>query len=128
LPPKFAGSKKALVILHRLCDRNDRGPLFARIFGRDLVLAIFAFLVSAAYSSAQFPTSPAPQPAKAAPTTPKDLLGRETPLRTMLGFLKFSQAADYETAARYLQPPPHQTSNMAQVAKELQAFAGKFRG
>ena len=46
----------------------------------------------------------------------------------MLGFLKFSGAQDYETAARYLQPLPQENSNMAQLAKELQALQGKFDG
>jgi len=127
-----AGGKKfeeqAMVILHRDCERNGRAPRFTRIYRCGIALAIFTFLVSAAYASAQLSTSSSPQPTKAAPTTPVDLLGRETPLGTMLGFLKFSQAADYETAARYLQLPPDQPLNMAQLAKELQALQGSFQG
>ena len=111
--------------LPRNCDNNGRRFDFARIYTRDLVLAILTFLVSAAYSSAQLPTSSAPQPTKAAPTTSVDLLGRETPRKTIIGFLKFSEAEDYETAARYLQPP-QQDSNMPQLAKELQALEGNL--
>jgi len=116
------------VILHRNCVGNGRGLRCARIYSGDIILAVLAFLVSAAYSSAQLPTSPATQPTKAAPTTPVDLLGRETPLRAFIGFLKYSEAQDYETAARYLQPPPHQNSDMARVAREFQALQGNFEG
>jgi len=115
------------VNLYRNCDRNGRQLHFTRIYTRDVALAILTFLVSAAYSSAQLPASSASQPTNAAPATPVDLLGRETPRKTILGFLKFSQTEDYETAARYLQPP-HQNSNMAQLAKEFQALQGNFEG
>jgi MscS family membrane protein len=117
-----------MVILHRNCDRSGRAPRFTAIYPCAIALAIFTSLVSAVYSSAQLPTSSSPQPAKAAPTTPVDLLGRETPLGTMLAFLKYCQAADYETAARYLQSPPDESLNMAQLAKELQALQGSFQG
>jgi MscS family membrane protein len=116
-----------MVIRHRNCD-SGRAPRFTRIYRCDIALAVFTLLVSAAYSFAQLPTSSAPQPTKAAPTIPVDLLGRETPLGAMLGFLKFSGAQNYETAARYLQPPPQADSNMAQLAKELQALQGNFEG
>jgi MscS family membrane protein len=119
--------KEAIVTLHKNCDRNGRRLRFARIYCRDIFLAVLALLVSA-YSPAQLPTSPAGQPTKAAPTTPVDLLGRETPRGAFLGFLRYSEGQDYETAARYLQPPPHQNSDMAHLAREFQALQGNFEG
>jgi len=44
-----------------------------------------------------------------------------------MGFLKYEQLSDYETAARYLQPIPRQNTNLAQRAKELQALQGRFK-
>jgi hypothetical protein len=44
-----------------------------------------------------------------------------------MGFLKYEQLSDYETAARYLQPTPRQNTDLAQRAKELQALQGRFK-
>jgi MscS family membrane protein len=44
----------------------------------------------------------------------------------MMGFLKYVQLEDYETAGRYLQPEPRQNTNLAQRAKELQALSKHF--
>ncbi len=46
----------------------------------------------------------------------------------MMGLLKCTEEEDYETAARYLQPVPWQETNLAQVAKELEALHTKFKG
>jgi MscS family membrane protein len=45
---------------------------------------------------------PAPAPAVSQPEHPPDLLGRDTPRGTVLGFLRAAHKEDYETAARYL--------------------------
>ena len=105
-----------------------RYGLRSRLSGLATVCATVIFVASVAYSFAQMPASAAPSPAKAAPTTPTDLLGRETPRRALLGFLKFAEAEDFETAARYLQPSQHQNADMAQLAKEFQALQGDFQG
>ena len=44
---------------------------------------------------------PAPAP-QAAPAAPPDLLGRDTPRGTVLGFLNASRKNDFDTAAKYL--------------------------
>jgi len=97
-----------------------------RLSGLAAVCATVIFVASVAYSFAQIPASAAPSPAKAAPST-TDLLGRETPRRALLGFLKFAEAEDFETAARYLQPP-YQNADMARLAKQFQALQGEFDG
>jgi MscS family membrane protein len=94
----------------------------------EIALAIFLFAGSAAYSRAQLPTSAAPPPAKAEPTTPIDPLGRETPRGAVMGLLKCTESEDYETAARYLQPTPGEDTNLAQRAKELSSLHGRFKG
>ena len=91
----------------------------------EIALAIFIYLGSAAYSPAQIPTSP---PAKAEPSAKVDPLGRETPRRAVMGFLKYAERQDFANAARYLQPTPGQDTNLVQRAKELQALHSKYRG
>jgi len=94
----------------------------------DVALAIFLFVSSVANSPAQLPGSAAHPPAKAEPTAPADLLGRENPRSAMMGLLKTAEREDYETAALYLQPIPGQDTNLADRAKELQALHRKFKG
>src|SRR5262249_47438170 len=93
---------------------------------RVVVSLAVLFVVSAAYLSAQLPTSAASAPAKAEPTT--DLLGRDTPRSAMMGLLKCSERGDYETAARYLQPAAGQSKSMAQVAQQFHALQENFKG
>jgi MscS family membrane protein len=114
------------VILYGASDKNRRLHL-GKIYARDVALSIFLFVGCAAYSLGQLPTSAAPPTAKVEPAPPIDPLGRETPRSAMMGFLKYEQLDDYETAARYLQPTPRQNTNLAQRAKELQALQGKFK-
>jgi len=45
---------------------------------------------------------PAPAPAPAKPEVPADVLGRDNPRGTVLGFLNVSRKGDFETAAKYL--------------------------
>jgi MscS family membrane protein len=118
-----------IVILREILERHCR-RLRLSIIGIICGLAacaIFIFVASA-HSVAQLPASSASSPAKTAPTTPTDLLGRETPRKALMGLLKYSEAEDYETAARYLQPSPRQDSNMTQLAKEFRALQGNFEG
>ena len=70
----------------------------------------------------------APRPPKAEPAATIDPLGRETPRGTVIGFLKYEKRGDYATAARYLQLPPGQNTNLVQLAKELGALFPYFSG
>jgi MscS family membrane protein len=97
-------------------------------YNLDAALAIVLILVLAAHSLAQLPTSSTPPRAKAEPTTPIDPLGRESPRGAMMGFLKCSERDDYETAVHYLQATPGQDTNLAELAKDLRALHGKFKG
>jgi MscS family membrane protein len=90
-------------------------------------LAIFTFLFSPAYSPAQLQKLVTPPAAKAEPVVPTDPLGRETPRSTLISLLKYEERGDYETAALFLQPTPGQ-ANLTQLAKELHALHGKFKG
>jgi MscS family membrane protein len=97
------------------------------IFALRIALAICLFVGSVGYSPAQLPPSSAP-PTKAEPTAPIDPLGRETPRRAMNGMLKYAAREDFATAARYLQLPPGQDTNLAELGKEFQALHGRFKG
>jgi MscS family membrane protein len=116
------------VILYGTSDRNRRPLRLGRTYSFGIALAIFFFVVLAANSPAQLPTSAAPPPAKAEQTTRIDPLGRETPRGAMMGLLEYSERGDYETAARYLQPTPGQDTNLPQRAKEFRALQGKLQG
>jgi MscS family membrane protein len=70
----------------------------------------------------------APRPPKAEPAAVVDPLGRETPRGTVMGFLKYEKRGDYATAARYLQLPPGQNTNLVQLAKEFSALNPNFKG
>ncbi|HEY6303940.1 MAG TPA: mechanosensitive ion channel family protein [Terriglobales bacterium] len=103
--------------------------MFNWTYTLDIALATFLLLVIAAHSSAQLPTnSAAPAPTKVGPTAQIDPLGRETPRGAVMGLLKSAGRADYETAARYLQPTPGLNTNLAQRAEELQALHRNFKG
>src|SRR5271165_3643138 len=92
-----------------------------------ITLSVFLFIGLAAHSPAQLPTSAAP-PAKAEPAAPVDPLGRETPRSAVKGLLKYSEREDFATGARYLQLPPGQEANAAQLAREFQALHTRFKG
>jgi len=114
------------VVLYGEFDRNRRKLVVGRICGLGVGLAVFIVLAAAAYSSAQIPTSVAPPPPKAEPTT--DLLGRDTPFSAMMGLLKSSERGDYEAAARYLQPTAGRSENLTEVAQQFHALQGHFKG
>jgi len=92
-----------------------------------IALSILLFVGAAARSPAQLPKSAAP-PAKAEPAAVVDPLGRETPRRTVMGLLKYAERQDFATAARYLQLPPGQDTNVSQLAREFQALGHRFKG
>jgi len=92
-------------------------------------LTVFSFLAgSAGRSPAQLPKSAAPPISTAEPAAPIDLLGRQTPRSAMMGFLKYEQREDYETAALYLQPTPGQDTNLANRAQQLKGLQHWFKG
>jgi MscS family membrane protein len=91
-----------------------------------IALSILLFVGAAARLPAQLPKS-AP-PAKTEPTVPIDPLRRETPRSTVMGLLKYAERQDFATAARYLQLPPGQDTNVSQLAKEFQALRHRFQG
>ena len=113
--------------------------------------AIFTILLFAglrAHLAAQLPEPAAPPPSTAGPASPTaaaaattvepaqtpttppvtihDPLGRETPHNALMGLLKYGAQQDFATAARYLQPPPGQATDLVQRAKELQALYSQF--
>ena len=92
-----------------------------------IALSIFLLVGTAARSPAQLPKPSAP-PAKAEPAAVVDPLGRETPRSTVMGLLKYAERRDFATAARYLQLPPGQDTNVSQLAKEFLALHSRFKG
>ena len=88
----------------------------------ELGLAILMLLGSATRLPAQLPKSAAPPPAKVGSGTPTDPLGRQTPRSAIIGLLKCGERADYENAARYLQPTPGRNTNLVERAKEFRAL------
>src|SRR6516162_1588254 len=100
-----------------------------RVHSRNCVLGIGLALFLLAGSStivwAQLPKSPTPPPTKAGSTDP---LHRETPRSALEAFLKHEEREDFATAARYLQALPGQEANLPEVAGELRALHGRFKG
>jgi MscS family membrane protein len=93
-----------------------------------VALAAFLFVGSVAHSAAQVAQPVTPPPANAETAAPIDPLGRETPLSTMMGFLKYEERDDFSTAARYLQATPGRNTNLTQRAKEFQALRSSYKG
>ncbi len=93
----------------------------------DIALVLLLFLGSPVPSLAQLrkPAAPSAPPAASAPTDP---LGRETPRGTMMGLLKYAERDDFTTAARYLQLPAGENTDVLQLAKEMKALRRKFEG
>ena len=108
--------------------RKSRRRILCWIRTLEIALPVLLFIISVSHSLAQLPTSAAPPASKSESATPTDPLGRETPRSAMMGYLKSEEHEDYETAARYLQPTPGQETDLAQLAKELQALHRKFKG
>ena len=112
------------------------------------IFTIFLFAGLCAHLAAQLPEPAAPLPSTAGPASPTaaaaattvepaqtpttppvaihDPLGRETPHNALMGLLKYGAQQDFATAARYLQPPPGQATDLVQRAKELQALYSKL--
>ena len=111
-----------------ISDNHRRRVQPGRTYSLAVALAIVICVASAPPSQAQLPQSAAQSPAKTEPTARIDPLGRETPRSAMLGFLKYALLEDYETAARYLQPPPGRDMDLEQRVKELRVLHQKFRG
>jgi MscS family membrane protein len=105
---------------------KNRGTLLRRS-SLGVALAILMLVDSGVHSQAQVLTSAAHPPAQE-PTIHTDLLGRETPRKAMMGLLTYEERADYENAARYLQPSPERYADLAQIAKEFRALQTRFRG
>ena len=57
-----------------------------------------------------------------------DTLGRQTPRSALIGFLKYEASGDFATAARFLQLPPGQNTNLAELAKEMRTIYSDFQG
>src|SRR5271165_3818173 len=93
----------------------------------NVTIVAFLFFASVAQSPAQLPTSAAPA-TKAEPAAAVDPLGRETPRSTVMGLLKYAERQDFATAARYLQLPPGQDANLAELAKKFLALHSRFKG
>ena len=106
-------------------SRLGIGPLPNQNYALRTTIAILIIAGSALHSRAQLPKSPVPPPKAQASLDP---LGRETPRGTLIGFLKYERRGDYATAARYLQLPPGQDTNMVQFAKELRVLYPSFQG
>jgi len=108
-------------------NRQGESPPFNWPCALDVALALFLFVGSSANSLAQLPKSAAPPPANSAPAI-VDPLGRETPRGAVMGLLKYAERQDFATAARYLQLPAGQDTNMSQLAREFQALRHRFKG
>ena len=94
-----------------------------------IVLVLFLFVASTAYSQVPVPqaTPPAKTESPATPAASTDPLGRDTPRGAMMGFLRYAGRNDFETAARYLESIPKRRTDLVQYAKELQALDSKLK-
>ena len=100
------------------------------------LLVFFLLLGLSAVALPQIPGITTTQPTPAAPaasTTPPDILGRETPRGTLLGFIKAAQEEKYAVAIEYFQPSPSRRRRSEQDDEELAAqllaiFNQKFAG
>src|ERR1700742_2405156 len=99
-----------------------------RIYTLSGTLAIFLFAFHVTYLSAQLPESVAAPPSKTEPAENADPLGRETPRGAVIGFLKYLTRGDFAIAARYMQQPPGQNIDLAQIAREMEIMSPSFKG
>src|SRR3974390_1310967 len=106
-------------------DRRMKGLLLKRNYALLIGLALFLLAGSSAFTFAQLPKSTASPPTKPESSDP---LHRETPRNALEGFLRHEGRQDFATAARYLQALPGQEANLPEVARELQALRGRFKG
>jgi MscS family membrane protein len=112
-----------------LLRKNGRGVgrLLELTYTLSLAFAVLLFAGSAVSSPAQLLKVPKPEP-KAEPAAPLDPLGRQTPRSSLIGFLKYEASGNYETAARFLQQPPGQDTDLAQLTKEIRTLYPDFQG
>jgi len=112
-----------------LLRENGRGVgrLLKLTYTLSLAFAVLLFAGSAVSSPAQLLKVPTPEP-KAEPAAPLDPLGRQTPRSSLIGFFKYEASGNYETAARFLQQPPGQDTNLAQLTKEIKTLYPDFQG
>lgn len=108
-----------------------------RAYPLRFALALFLFAGAGADSQVVLRQKAAPPvPAKAEPVTSAeapaevihDPLGRETPRGAMMGLLRSGAKHDFATGALYLQSPPKEEKDLAELAKELQALRSRFKG
>ena len=111
-------------MLSPIQDRRTRSNLSKQNRVLVMGLALFLFAGSSATGLAQLPQSPEAPSAKPEHNDP---LQRETPRRALEGFLKHEQREDFATAARYLEAPPGQETDLPEVARELAALRGRFK-
>ena len=109
-------------------NRSGTSKRFIRTSALEIVVVVFSFLGSAAYSATQLPKFPARPPAKVEPSATIDALGRETPRSAVMSFLKYAERQDFATAAHYFQRGPDLETNLVQRAKEFQALHARFKG
>jgi MscS family membrane protein len=108
-------------------SRERAGLLVIQVYLLRLAVAVVVLAGSTLYSRGQLPTS-APPPANPEPVAKVDPLGRETPKGSLIGFLTYLRRGDYTTAARYLQLPTGQKTDLVQLAKELRVLYPSFQG
>jgi MscS family membrane protein len=92
-----------------------------------LIFAVILFVALAAHAGAQLATSAASTSPKPESAPALDPLGRETPRSAVIGLLKCIENKDSEAAARYLQAPPEEETNLEQRAKEFLALSSRFK-
>src|SRR6185437_9769523 len=107
--------------------REGISKSLSRTLAPGAALAIFLFASLAARSPAQVSAPATPPSTTAEPAVPIDPLGRKTPRGAVVGFLKSQGRRDFATAVRYLQLPPDQKTNLAQLARELNALLPRFK-
>ncbi len=98
-------------------NRRGIGRLLNHSCAYSLALAVLLFAGSAVYTHAQLP--PSTPPPKAQPAAALDPLDRQTPRRSLTGFLRYAAEGDYANAAHYLQLPPGQNTNPARLSREF---------
>ena len=110
--------------------QKNRHPINTLVNGSDTLALIFAailFVGLATHSEAQLATSATSATAKPESAPITDPLGRESPRGALMGILKYGASQDYATAARYLQVPLGEETNLEQRAKEFLALTSRFK-
>lgn len=107
---------------------KGRITISARCLGGSSLALVLLMAAPGLLSPAKLLGQLVKQPLSAAPAAnstpeapqPSDLLGRDTPHGSLLGFLKYSRRGDYATAARFLQAPAHSRGDLETRAQELE--------